>query len=161
SAPVPISALAGLLSSVLNNGMAVYEMGPAANALERWIVKQFAQKLGFDENAYGLLTSGGTLATLTALLTARQIKSENDVWQNGHQEKLAIIITDEAHYAVDRAARIMGLGDRGIIKVPVDEYFKLKQVCLKIIISKHKTMDLKCLQLLVTLAQQPPERMIT
>ncbi len=131
SAPVPISALAGLLSSVLNNGMAVYEMGPAANALERWIVKQFALQLGFDEKAYGLLTSGGTLATLTALLTARQIKSENDVWQNGHQDKLAIIITDEAHYAVDRAARIMGLGDEGIIKVPVDEHFKMKTSVLE------------------------------
>jgi L-2,4-diaminobutyrate decarboxylase len=131
SAPVPISALAGLLSSVLNNGMAVYEMGPAANALERWIVKQFVQKLGFDENAYGLLTSGGTLATLTALLTARQIMSENDIWQNGHQEKLAIIITDEAHYAVDRAARIMGLGDSSIIKVPVDEDFKMKTSVLE------------------------------
>ncbi len=131
SAPVPISTLAGLLSSVLNNGMAVYEMGPAANALERWIVKQFAQNSGFDEKAYGLLTSGGTLATLTALLTARQIKSENNVWQNGHQEKLAIIITDEAHYAVDRAARIMGLGDKGILKVPVDKSFKMKTSVLE------------------------------
>ncbi len=131
AAPAPITGLASLVSALLNNGMALYEMGPAANALERWIVKQFANKFEFDENAYGLLTSGGTLATLTALLTARQIKSENDVWQNGHDEKLAIMVTGEAHYAVDRTAKIMGLGEKGVIKVPVDEHFKMQTAQLE------------------------------
>ena len=41
-APAPAAALAGLAAELLNNGMAVYEMGPAATALERWIIQRTA-----------------------------------------------------------------------------------------------------------------------
>ena len=69
-APAPAAALAGLAAELLNNGMAVYEMGPAANALERWIIRRTCATLGLAPGD-GYLTSGGTLATLTALLAAR------------------------------------------------------------------------------------------
>jgi len=131
SAPLPITALADMLGALLNNGQAIYEMGPAGNALERWIIEQFAAKLEFDENADGLLTSGGSLATLTALLTARQVKSKEDIWEKGHQEKLGIMITAEAHYCVDRAAKIMGLGEDGVIKVPSDDNYKMRTELLE------------------------------
>ena len=143
SAPMPVTALAGMLSALLNNGQAIYEMGPAANALERWTIKQFANKLEYSETADGLLTSGGTLATLTALLTARQVKSEKDVWQEGHQEKLAIMITEEAHYCVDRAARIMGLGEEGVIKIPLDVNYKMRTEQLEDYYQKAKNKGLK------------------
>lgn len=126
SAPAPITALAAMVTSLLNNGMAIYEMGPVSSALEKWIVEQFSEKFGFRKNGDGFLTSGGTLATLTALLAARQVKTELDVWKTGNTEKLAIIVPSEAHYCVDRAVRIMGFGEDGIIKVPVDENFQLR-----------------------------------
>ncbi len=69
-ASVPAAALTGLAAELLNNGMAVYEMGRAATALELWIVKQTCAVLGLVPGN-GFLTSGGTLATLTALLAAR------------------------------------------------------------------------------------------
>jgi len=60
-APLPTAALAGLAAELLNNGMAVYEMGQAATALERWIVRQACDALGLTPGD-GFLTSGGTLA---------------------------------------------------------------------------------------------------
>lgn len=122
--PVPISALAGMLSSMLNNGMAVYEMGLVSNPLERILSELLAQKIGFDTNASGLLTSGGTLANLTALLAARAAKT--DVWEDGNNERLAVMVSEEAHYCIDRAARIMGMGSEGIIKVPTNEKLQIR-----------------------------------
>ncbi|GAA4466768.1 aspartate aminotransferase family protein [Nibrella saemangeumensis] len=126
SPPLPLAATAGLLSGVLNNGMAVYEMGLVSNPLERIISELLARRIGFDENASGLLTSGGTLANLTALLAARAAKAPGDVWQHGSQERLAVMVASEAHYCIDRAARIMGFGDAGIIKLPVNEQFQMR-----------------------------------
>lgn len=122
---VPVSALATMVSAQLNNGMAVYEMGQASTAIEKVVIKKFTDAIGWQEGD-GFLTSGGTLANLTGLLAARKAKAPSDVWNEGHTAKLAIMVSAEAHYCVDRAARIMGLGDNGIIHVPVDENYKMR-----------------------------------
>ena len=127
----PAAALAGLLSNVLNQGMALYEMGMSSVPMERLVIEQLAKKIGYDTSSSGTLTSGGTLANLTALLTARACKAPSNVWTEGHQERLAIMVSEEAHYCVDRAARIMGLGSAGIIKLPTDAHYKMRSDLLE------------------------------
>ncbi len=122
--PAPVAALSQLLTAVLNNGMGVYEMGMAGNAIERIVARLVARRMGFDENASGFFTSGGALANLTALLTARAALTQ--VWELGPGEKLGVMVSEEAHYCVDRAARIMGFGDEGIIKIPVNDRFQMR-----------------------------------
>lgn len=125
--PLPLTALTGLLTGMLNQGQAVYEMGMTANALEQIVTQWLARKLSFGPESGGILTSGGTLANLTALLTARALRAPGDVWENGHSNtRLAIMLSEEAHYCVDRAARIMGLGSEGIIKIPTNERFQMR-----------------------------------
>lgn len=131
SPPLPIAALTGLLTGMLNNGMAVYEMGLVSNPLERILGDLLANKIGFTTHASGLLTSGGTLANLTALLAARAAKAPTDVWEEGHSGRLAVMVSEEAHYCIDRAARIMGMGSEGIIKIPTNERFQLRTELLE------------------------------
>ncbi|PRX54347.1 pyridoxal phosphate-dependent decarboxylase family protein [Flagellimonas meridianipacifica] len=119
----PITLLSGMLSNLLNNGMAVYEMGMSSNAIERIVADKICETVGYDSKSGGFLTSGGTLANLTALLSARKAKVEHDVWNEGHTKPLGIMVCEEAHYCVDRAAKIMGLGEKGIIKVPANKNF--------------------------------------
>jgi L-2,4-diaminobutyrate decarboxylase len=114
----PLAAMSSMLTALLNNGMAVYEMGLVSNPLERVITDLMAKRIGFDEKSNGLLTSGGTLANLTALLAARA--KLTNVWTDGNSGKLAVMVSDEAHYCIDRSARIMGMGSEGIIKVPTN-----------------------------------------
>jgi L-2,4-diaminobutyrate decarboxylase len=120
----PLSALSSVVTSILNNGQAVYEMGMPANAMERIVTELMTNHIGYDRSSGGFLTSGGTIATLTALLAARANKT--NVWDEGQSNiNLGIMVSSEAHYAVDRAARIMGLGTKGIIKIPVNDKLQL------------------------------------
>jgi L-2,4-diaminobutyrate decarboxylase len=123
--PAPVAALTGLLGELINNGMAIYEMGAAGTAIERVIIELLAGKIGYDDNGDGYITSGGTIGNLTALLAARQNAVETDIWEDGIDESLGVMVSSEAHYSVDRALRIMGFGSKGIIKIPVDDNFCL------------------------------------
>ena len=138
SPPAPVAALSGLLDNFLNNGMGVYEMGVAGTAIEQLVVKITAKQMGFGENAGGVLTSGGSLANLTALLAARSNSAEENIWQEGSTAQLALLVSEEAHYCVDRAVRIMGWGEAGIIKVPVNERFKMRTDLLEACLSDAK-----------------------
>ncbi len=138
SPAAPVAALASLVDGLLNNGMGVYEMGIAGTAIERLVVKTVARQMSFGEAADGMLTSGGTLANLTALLAARSVKAPSPVWQEGSREKLALMVSEEAHYCVDRAVRIMGWGEGGIIKVPADAQYRMRADLLEGYLQKAK-----------------------
>lgn len=116
--PAPASALAGLLSDLLNNAMPIYETGSVSTIIERVVINMVNKFIGYTENAGGFMTSGGSLGNLTAILAAKnkqQFKSNN----------LAILVSEEAHYSIARIAHIMGLGEAGLIKIPSDENFKM------------------------------------
>ena len=134
-APAPDAALAGLASELLNNAMAVYEMGPAATALERWIIRQTCARIGFPEGD-GFLTSGGTLAALTALLAARASALGESL--DEADCRLAVIASEEAHYSTGRAVQVMGWGKEGLVTVPTDERFKMRTELLGAAIEEAK-----------------------
>ena len=65
------------------------------------------------ETSGGMIVNGGTIATLTALLAARQARAGFDVWRDGAHggPPLALLASDQTHYSTARAAQIMGFGD--------------------------------------------------
>ncbi|MDQ3300244.1 MAG: pyridoxal-dependent decarboxylase, partial [Myxococcota bacterium] len=120
--PLPAAALAELVSAILNNGMAVFEMGPAAVPIELAVIEWMCGTLGLPRGAGGVLTSGGSLGNLTALLAMRQAHAGFDVWKAGAHggPPLAVIVSSEAHYSVSRTLAIMGWGEGGAIRAAVD-----------------------------------------
>ncbi|MBN1253470.1 MAG: aminotransferase class I/II-fold pyridoxal phosphate-dependent enzyme [Bacteroidales bacterium] len=146
--PLPISAIAELFGSLLNNGQAIYEMGPIANAMERVILEWLSAKIGYPKSAFGVLTSGGSIGNLTALLAARQSESNIDAWENGTKNQtFAIMVSEQAHYSVSRAVKIMGWGEKGIIKLPVDANFKVDISKLEEIYKKTTSENIKIIAL--------------
>ncbi len=124
SAPNLQVALLGLTSDLMNNGMGIYEMGAAAVAMEQYVINTFSNHIGYDTtHSNGFLTSGGTLANLTALLAARA--SCQDLYPNIDNEHIHIIVSEQAHFCIERAWLTMGLPARNIHKVDVNSAFQI------------------------------------
>jgi L-2,4-diaminobutyrate decarboxylase len=122
SGPLPTAVLCDLVSIFLNNTSAAFEMGPVSTIMERKVISWMASHLGFGDKAEGVFTSGGTVGNLTALLAARQNKAGHDIWNDGIRpdEKLAFLVSEQAHYSSKRAIQIMGFGDESVFHVPSD-----------------------------------------
>ncbi|WNG51083.1 aminotransferase class V-fold PLP-dependent enzyme [Archangium minus] len=133
SAPLPLAALCDFASSLLNNGMAVYEMGPVSTAMEHNVLRWMAGVLGLPEGAGGVLTSGGSAGNLTALLAARQAKAGFDAWNGGPTAgpPLTVLVPETTHYCVARSTKVMGWGAEGITPVPVDAHYRLRPEALE------------------------------
>jgi L-2,4-diaminobutyrate decarboxylase len=147
--PAPLSALTELLEALLNNGMAIYEMGPASTAIERVVIRWLATHLGMTEEADGILTSGGSAGNLTGLLAARQAMSGYNIWNEGARDdaRMAFMVSAEAHYSVSRAAHIMGWGDKGVVKVPVNHRMQLDTSKLEESLASAKASGLNVIAL--------------
>ena len=131
AAPLPLAALAEAVSALLNNGMAIFEMGQLQTAMEHRVLQFLAGRLGFGPEAGGVLTHGGSLGNLTALLAARQRHAGHDVWTEGQREPLGVLVSEQAHYCVARAAQVMGWGAAGALGVPVDARFRMRPEALR------------------------------
>ncbi len=135
--PHVASGVADFIHGVINNPMAIYEMGPAAAVIERFLINWMLEKIGWfkgshlgdfskvKNNGSGVFTHGGSLANLTALLAARA-KITPEAWTGGNPSDLVVLVPEEAHYSIARSISIMGLGKNAIIHVPVN-HLKIMQ----------------------------------
>lgn len=128
TSPLPLTALVQLCTALLNNGAAIYEMGPVSMAMEKNIINLFGSLIGFNTGYDGIFTHGGTAGNLTAMLAARQAKTDYNIWEEGihDYQRPGYMISDQAHYSLGRNVRIMGLGNDSIIRVPVDSAYRMK-----------------------------------
>jgi L-2,4-diaminobutyrate decarboxylase len=129
--PHPSASLGALIDGLTNNPMAIYEMGPGAAAIEWFVINWMLEKIGWTPAPIeagkraericggGVLTHGGSLANLTALIAARSALRP-DAWHQGDQGDLAVIAPESNHYSIDRAVGILGIGTRNIYRVPCD-----------------------------------------
>ncbi|MEX1023602.1 MAG: pyridoxal-dependent decarboxylase [Planctomycetota bacterium] len=119
--PLPLAAAVDLVSSALNNGAAIWEMSPAGTVIEHRVLAWFAELVGWRwpvapgaEGAGGSFVDGGTLSNLTALAAARA-RAYPDAWESGYDPSgAAIVCAETAHYCVERAAGVFGLGRSGL-----------------------------------------------
>ena len=131
---VPLAALFDFVGSATNQVMAIYEMGPWATAVERALIDELGTRFGLPSSRFaGLVTHGGSLANLTALLTARNVVL-SDAWEAGVARSgppPVLLVHADAHYCVARAAGVLGLGTRQIVRVPLDERRRMDPAALR------------------------------
>ena len=128
-----ISVIADTLASGFNIFSGGWSTSPAAAELEivtmNWLLEIFKFPI---EKGGGIFTSGGSMANLTALTTARRIKCGNDF------SKAIIYLSDQAHSSNIKAIRILGFKKRQVRVIPTDGEFKISLNKLKNVIAKDK-----------------------
>jgi L-2,4-diaminobutyrate decarboxylase len=112
--------------------MAIYEMGPGAATIEAFVIDWMLGKIGWSPAPYppdpdqetpgagGVLTHGGSLANLTALIAARS-GLRPETWRTGERGDLALMASETNHYSIERAVGILGIGTDHIYRIPCDE----------------------------------------
>jgi glutamate/tyrosine decarboxylase-like PLP-dependent enzyme len=112
--PVVIPALAAeVLISGVNSSLDTFDQSAGATFIERHLVNWTAARIGYDGHADGVFTTGGTQSNLQALLLARG-------QQVAPAGRLRIFASADGHFSVQKAARMLGLGDEAVVPVAVD-----------------------------------------
>jgi aromatic-L-amino-acid decarboxylase len=90
--------------------------------IERLVIRWLADMAGLPPTAGGLLLSGGSLATVTALAAARETHAPFDVRADGLAGgvPLTVYAGHEAHSAVTKAVELLGMGRRNVRLVGSD-----------------------------------------
>jgi L-2,4-diaminobutyrate decarboxylase len=120
AAPDFPAALADFVHGAINNPMAIYEMGASAATVEFEVLRWMLGTVGFGEAGGGVLTHGGSLANLTALLAARAHTAPG-AWTEGVPRDLVLLAPPSAHYSVTRAAAVLGMGENAVLPLDVDD----------------------------------------
>jgi aromatic-L-amino-acid decarboxylase len=127
----PSGALAELATAVFNvNAGGGNHAGPY---LERQVVDWCKEMVGFPAEASGLLVTGGSVANLVGLAAARDAAGttipEEGVAAAGRG--LVMYASAQTHNSVDKAVRLLGLGQRGLRAIPVDSEYRISLAALE------------------------------
>ncbi len=133
------SALGDFLADVTNRYSGVSFAAPGAVKMEQQLVKWMTELVGFPEGSGGDLTSGGSIANLTAIVTARETMDirARDV------ENSCVYMTADTHHCVDKSLRAAGLADCKKHYVPMDDHFRMSVPALEQLILEDKAAGLR------------------
>jgi aromatic-L-amino-acid/L-tryptophan decarboxylase len=111
---LPISAIADFLAAIQSRYMGLYHSTPALAQIEWTALRWIADRFDLPPETRGVFTSGGSLATFTAMVTARHaVLGRNDVPGR-------MYLTDQTHHSVQRAAHVMGIPADSVTYVPTN-----------------------------------------
>ncbi len=132
-----ISAMSDSLATGFNVFSGAWTNSPTASKVEIITLHWLLQMFGFPiKKGGGIFTSGGSMANLTALATARKVRLGEDF------SKACIYLSDQAHSSNIKAIRVLGFKKEQIRVIPTDMEFKMSINKLKNAIAKDTIQGL-------------------
>ena len=114
------AAVADYIADAVNRYVGVWLPSPGLVQLEVNVVRWFCRMVGYPEEALGFLTTGGSLANWTALVTARRERLPEAFLEG------TIYVGDQIHHSVVKAAVLAGFPAGNVRAVPSDELFRVR-----------------------------------
>lgn len=131
SPPAVMGVFAEALAAAMNPSCA--GGNHAAIYVEHQVLHWFREILGFPPTSAGLLVSGGSMATMTALAVARHVKSGVDVRVDGLRgaAPAAFYMSTEAHSCARKAIELLGFGSAAVRTIATDADYRMKVEALE------------------------------
>jgi len=126
------SAIADLIADAVNRYIGVCAAAPALVQLEANVVRWFCEIVGYPRGAGGVLTSGGSLANFTGIVTARKALLPDDFLRG------TLYCSNQIHHSFQKAANLAGFPYANIRELPVDETFRIRIDALEDAIARDR-----------------------
>jgi aromatic-L-amino-acid decarboxylase len=126
------SALGQFMAMSVNRFPNLWEVAPGLVQIEQNVIRWLCDLFGYPEEARGILTTGGSIANLSAIVTARHAKLGEDFADGTYY------LSEQSHASVPKAAAIAGLPRRAMRLVPVDRELRMDPEVLKAMVAEDR-----------------------
>ena len=131
------AAVGEFLAQGLNRYVGLWQPSPAIVQLEENVTRWLRDLFAFPPTSQGVLTSGGSMANLSAVVTARHARLGTDFLDGTYY------VTDQAHGSNTKAATIAGFGERNLRLVPTDGALRMDPDALAAMIAADRASGLR------------------
>ncbi|XXT17143.1 aminotransferase class V-fold PLP-dependent enzyme [Sorangium sp. So ce429] len=121
---LPTAAFADFIAALVNSYSGMHGASPGAVEIENCCVRWLVDLFGLPAGAWGSLLSGGTIATITALVVARE-------QLGAHRDGAVVYMTEEAHLCVRKALKTIGMGECRTHIIPTDHELRMRPEALE------------------------------
>ena len=143
------ASVASIVAEQLVNTIAaqcmLWQTSPAATEIEEVMVQWLRSALGLPKHFSGTIHDAATTATLSAVLTMRELALDHKGLEKGlfEQKPLRIYSSAQTHSSIDKAVRLSGIGQNNLVKIKTDNTFAMRSDLLEKAILDDITNDLK------------------
>jgi len=140
SCPTFPAVMGDWLATGFNFFAGVWSVAAAPNEIELTVLEWFRRWMGMPAGSRGLLTSGGSAATVTALVAARHAALGDDTTD---LSRLTVYCSDQAHSSIAKAAWIAGIARKNVRAVPSDDAYRMRMDTLRELIRDDRKNGLR------------------
>lgn len=131
-----------LLAAAFDNKAMLWRTSPASTELEEVSLDWLRQMMGLDAGYSGIIYDTASVSSMHAIAAAREgveqrIREEG---MSGRQDLplLRVYVSEQAHSSIEKAVITLGLGQRGLRKIPTDDKFRMDARALAEAITEDK-----------------------
>jgi glutamate/tyrosine decarboxylase-like PLP-dependent enzyme len=134
-----MAALAEYLVAIGGRYAGLFFASPGAVRMERMLLRWIAEFIGYPETAKGDLTSGGSMSSLIAIVTAREAYN----LKTKDFPDSVVYLTNQTHHTIIKALRIAGLDECIKQDIPLDQNYRMRPEALEQAILSDKSKGFK------------------
>jgi len=125
----PAAVLGDMVAPLLNNSMYTWKAAGPHVLIERLLIDRMASFAGFKDGE-GIVTPGGSLSNLTAMVLARNRALPESRETSSHRNA-RVYSSAESHYSISKAAGMIGVGRSNVVFIKTDGQGRMDPARLK------------------------------